>query len=185
MPSQYCCINWGIGFAKFKTHIRPLFLYELFHFIICLYNGRQLYSITLSPFLYELLLLKVLSILLYVYRMSSSFTAQTHPPFLYELLLLKDLSKLLYVYRVSDSSFTAQTRPPFLYELLLLKFLSILLYVLEWPTAKYLDTQPVTSTTTPTVSPVTSPVGKMSKPSVSVRTAISSYVPNATPSMDV
>ena len=67
-------------------------------------------------------------ILLYVYRMNDSFTAQARPPFLYELLLLKVLSILLYIFRMADS-FTAQTRPPFLYELLLLKVLSILLYV--------------------------------------------------------
>ena len=73
-------------------------------------------------------MLKVLSILLFVYRVSNSFTALTLSPFLCELLLLKVLSILLYVYRVSDS-FTAQSRPPFLYELLLLKVLSILSYV--------------------------------------------------------
>ena len=58
---------------------------------------------TRPPFLYELLLLKVLSILLYVYRMSDSFTALTLSPFLYELLLLKVLSILLYVFRMADS----------------------------------------------------------------------------------
>ena len=51
---------------------------------------------------------------------------------------------------------------------------------LEWPTAWSLDTEPVTSTTTPTVSLVTSPEGKMSRSGVSARTATSTCVPNVT-----
>ena len=58
---------------------------------------------TRPPFLYEILLLKVLSILLYVYRVSDSFTALTLSTFMYELLLLKVLSILLYVFRMADS----------------------------------------------------------------------------------
>ena len=48
-----------------------------------------------------------------------------------------------------------------------------------------LDMEPVTSTTTPIVSLVTSPEGKMSRSIVSVRTATSTCVPNVTPSMEV
>ena len=58
---------------------------------------------TRTPFLYELLLLKVQSVLLYVYRMADSFTALTLSTFMYELLLLKFLSILLYVFRMADS----------------------------------------------------------------------------------